>query len=141
MRGGGKLYKLGFMGELVYFGFRGILKNPPMTPKLFVALRNQIPRKLCCGATHNVFLPCRKTVICYTLYSNKQSKRLFFTVANYRFSLRLLKCKENRLVPLAEQFARNLIAKRAKKFLRHFFQKVAKTITLKTPSPLKNRRK
>jgi hypothetical protein len=69
------------------------------------------------NTTHNIFLPCRKTVICYSIYSHKQSKRLYFTVANYRFSLRLLKCKENRLVPLAEQFARHKPTKCDKKVL------------------------
>ncbi len=41
--------------------------EPLYTKKIFVELRGKISRKLCCGtSTHNDFLPCRKSVICYS---------------------------------------------------------------------------
>ena len=57
-------------------------------------------------------------------YRHKQSKRLCFELANYRFSLRLLKCKENRYVLLRNTIcAKSNCEARQKSFCATFFKK------------------
>ena len=58
--------KWGFIGEKLLKQKRSLLKK---LRKTFNQLRGKISRKLSCLAhqtRHNVFLPCRKTVICYS---------------------------------------------------------------------------